>query len=84
MSDDIIMYGTDWCGDCHRSRRLLDAHAIPYRFVNIDDHPQAEALVIHINHGRRRVPTLVFADGSTLTEPSDATLAAKLGLPGPS
>lgn len=81
MSDDIIMYGTDWCGDCHRSRRLLDAHNILYRFVNIDDDPHGEALVIHINHGRRRVPTLVFADGSTLAEPSDPALAAKLGLP---
>ena len=81
-SDDqeIVVYGTGWCGDCHRSRRFLDQHQIHYRWVDVDREPGATELVVAINHGRRSVPTIVFPDGSTLTEPSNAELGRKLGI----
>ena len=77
---DLIMYGTTWCPDCTRSKRLLDRHQVPYRWINIDEDPDAAALVMRLNRGRRIVPTLVFPDGSLLAEPSDAQLARQLGL----
>jgi glutaredoxin-like protein len=78
--DAIIVYGTDWCGDCHRTRRFLDRNQIPYQWVDADADPRASQLIRMINKGRRSVPTLVFPDGSTLTEPSNLDLARKLGL----
>ncbi|MGH2459494.1 MAG: glutaredoxin domain-containing protein [Chloroflexota bacterium] len=77
---ELIVYGTAWCGDCHRSRRFLDRHGIPYRWIDLDADPASVARVLGINHGNRSVPTLLFSDGSTLTEPSDAELAKKLGI----
>lgn len=77
---EIIVYGTTWCGDCFRTRRFLDKHAIPYEWVNIDKDPGGEQIVLKNNHGMRSVPTIVFRDGSILVEPSNSVLAQKLGL----
>jgi len=76
----IICYGTIWCPDCHRTRRLFDDYNIPYQWVNIDRDPQAEAFVKKVNNGNRSVPTIVWPDGSILVEPSRKDLARKLGL----
>jgi glutaredoxin-like protein len=80
-SDDaIIVYGTAWCGDCYRTRRFLDRHQIPYEWIDVDTDRRASAMVRTLNGGRRTVPTLVFPDGSVMTEPSDRELAHKLGI----
>ena len=82
MSDDrpVIMYGTLWCGDCHRSKAFLDEHGIAYEFIDIDEDPAAATIVERIQRGGRSVPTILFPDGATLIEPSDAELGAKLGI----
>lgn len=79
-STEIIFYGTRWCGDCRRTRAFLDRHGIAYHWIDIDQDPEAAAHVERLNRGFRSVPTLVWPDGSMLVEPSNAQLAAKLGL----
>jgi mycoredoxin len=74
------MYSTNWCGDCHRSKRFLEAHHIPFEEINIEEDPQAAEIVIAINKGARSVPTIIFPDGSVLVEPSNLALAGKLGI----
>ncbi len=69
-TEKIIVYGTTWCGDCKRTRAYLDQHQIVYDWIDIDRDPQARAYVESVNHGCRSVPTIVFADGSILVEPS--------------
>jgi glutaredoxin-like protein len=76
----IVMYGTGWCSDCRRARKFLTQNRIHYEFVDIDQDLQARARVEALNHGMRSVPTIVFADGSVLVEPSDLELAEKFGL----
>ncbi len=76
----IIVYGTDWCGDCHRTRRFLDQNQIPYEWVDADDDPRAVDIIRKINNGRRSVPTLVFPDGTVMSEPSNLALGRKLGI----
>jgi thioredoxin reductase (NADPH) len=76
----ITVYGAHWCPDCRRSKQFLGEHQIPYHWVDIEQDPAAEQLVIAKNEGKRIIPTIVFEDGSFLVEPSNATLAVKLGL----
>jgi thioredoxin reductase (NADPH) len=76
----ITVYGAHWCPDCRRSKQFLGEHQIPYRWVNIEDDRAGEAFVLEANGGRRIIPTIVFPDGSTVAEPSNAELAARLGL----
>ena len=80
MSDDkaIIMYGTTWCGDCHRSKRVFDERGVAYRWVNIETEPEAAARMMELNGGRQSVPTILFPDGSVLVEPSNRELAQHL------
>ena len=76
----IVVYGTSWCGDSRRARRLLDEHQIVYEWIDIDQNMEARKFVEQVNHGFRSVPTIIFPDGSRLTEPSTSELMAKLGL----
>ncbi len=76
--DRLTVYGTSWCGDCARSRSLLDGRGTPYDWVDIDGDREGEVVVLRANRGSRSVPTIVFEDGSILVEPSDRTLAAHL------
>ena len=76
----ITLYGAHWCPDCRRSKQFLGEHQIPYEWVDIEQDAVAEQFVIEKNDGKRIIPTIVFGDGSHLTEPSNAELAAKLGL----
>ena len=76
----IEIYGTRWCGDCSRSKRLMDKYSVTYNWTDIDEHPEFQDLVKSINNGRNVVPTIVFPDGSSLSQPSDSELMKKLGL----
>lgn len=78
----VIMYSTRWCPDCRRAKAFLDRHSVPYTVVDIDQDLEAARYVVRVNGGMRRVPTIVFSDGSALVEPSNAELARKLGIPG--
>jgi thioredoxin reductase (NADPH) len=77
---EITVYGAYWCPDCRQSKQFLGEHQIPYVWVDIEANKAAEEFVIRKNNGKRLIPTIVFADGSFLVEPSNAELASKLGL----
>jgi mycoredoxin len=76
--DQITMYSADWCGDCRRSKRLLDELGVEYTIVDVDSDLAAADKVIEINGGAKSIPVIVFSDGTHLTEPSDIDLKAKL------
>ncbi len=75
---DVTLYGTAWCGDCRRSRRCLDRNGVAYRYIDIDGQAELANLVERLNGGLCRLPTIVFADGSVLVEPSDRMLEEKI------
>ncbi len=72
------MYSADWCGDCRRSKRLLDELNVEYTLIDIEADSAAADKVIEINGGMKSIPVIVFADGTHMTEPSDIDLTAKL------
>lgn len=78
MSATFTMYSTPWCGYCHRLKSQLDREGIPFDVVDIEQQPEAAALVEKVNNGNQTVPTLVYSDGSAQTNPSLAQVKAKL------
>jgi glutaredoxin-like protein len=72
------MYSASWCGDCRRSKRLLDNLKVNYTLVDVENDPLAAAKVKEINGGLQSIPVIVFQDGTHLTEPSDKDLTKKL------
>lgn len=79
-SDSIVVYSTVWCPDCKRAKQFFGEHRVPYVNIDIEQDAEAMAFVEKANDGKRIIPTIVFPDGSILVEPSNAELAAKLGL----
>ena len=80
MTDQIIVYSTVWCPDCKRAKKFFNDHRIQYTNIDIEKDAEAMEYVEQVNQGMRIIPTIVFPDGSTLSEPSNAELARKLGI----
>jgi len=74
----FTMYSTPWCGYCHRLKAQLEREGIPFDVVDIEQQPEAAAIVERVNNGNQTVPTLVYADGSAQTNPSIAQVKEKL------
>jgi mycoredoxin len=81
MSNSLTMYSTPWCGYCRRLKGQLERAGIAYTEVDIEQHPDAAELVAKVNDGNKTVPTVVFPDGSALTNPSVAQVVERLGAP---
>jgi mycoredoxin len=74
----FTMYTTSWCGFCSRLKSGLEREGISYDEVDIERTDGAAEIVMEVNGGNRTVPTLVFADGTALTNPSVKEVKAKL------
>jgi mycoredoxin len=66
----VTMFTTSWCGFCFRLKAQLDRAGIAVHEVDIEADAQAADFVGSVNGGNHTVPTLLFTDGSTLTNPS--------------
>jgi mycoredoxin len=72
------MYSTTWCGYCYRLRTQLDREGIDYTVVDIEQDPDAADYVMSVNGGNQTVPTVRFADGTALTNPSIVQVKERL------
>ena len=79
-SPQIRMFGAPWCPDCQRAKQFMAEQRIAFEWNDIDRDERARAYVQQVNDGKQIIPTIVFDDGSILVEPSNAELAAKLGI----
>lgn len=66
----LTIYTTSWCGYCVRLKGQLDRAGIDYKTVDIENDPTAEQLVRDANNGNATVPTVLFTDGTVMTNPS--------------
>jgi mycoredoxin len=74
----LTMYSTSWCGYCRKLKMALKSQGIAYTDIDIDADPAAAEFVASVNGGNRTVPTVRFADGSTLTNPDIREVEGKL------
>ena len=72
---------TRWCGYCIRLKSQLDRAGIEFREIDIEDHADGAAIVAQLNDGNLTVPTVLFDDGSALTNPSAAQVKSRLNWP---
>ncbi len=78
MLNNIKFYSTEWCGDCIRSKKLLEKLGITYEEIDIDFNKEAYKKVSELQNRKPRIPTIVFDDGSYLVEPTDVELLEKI------
>lgn len=78
MSGQLTMYTTQWCGFCRNLKNQLARVGIEMAEVDIERDPAAAEFVMSVNGGNQTVPTVVFPDGSVLTNPSANQVRARL------
>ena len=76
----ITMFSTSWCGYCNRLKQQLTSAGIGYTEVNIEEVPGTAEVVEKANGGNQTVPTVIFPDGSTATNPSVIEVKQRLGV----
>ena len=79
-NNKIIVYSTQWCSDCNRTKFFFDEYGIDYEEIDVDEDADGLALVKKINQGHRVVPTVIFPDGTIFVEPPNSAIATKLSL----
>ncbi|MGD9988147.1 mycoredoxin [Pseudonocardia sp.] len=81
MAQQLTMYSTTWCGYCRRLKLQLDEAGIQYKEIDIERNADAARFVEGVNGGNQTVPTVLFPDETTATNPSFAQVKAKLDVP---
>jgi mycoredoxin len=79
VAQPLTMYTTTWCAFCRRLKSQLAAQGIEMAEVNIEEDPAAAEYVMSVNGGNQTVPTVLFPDGSALTNPSAKMVVQRLG-----
>lgn len=74
----LTMYSTTWCGYCRRLKSQLEREGIGHEVVDIEQDPAAAEFVMGVNGGNQTVPTVLFSDGSALTNPSIVQVKQRL------
>jgi glutaredoxin len=80
--DEITMYCTTWCVDCRLAKQFLKDRGVNFVEVNIDEDVDAEDLVLAVNDGRRKVPTIKVGDRFFACSPFDPyQFSSELNIP---
>jgi glutaredoxin len=80
--EEITLYGTAWCVDCRRAKQFFKDRGVNFVEVNIDEDVDAEDLVLEVNEGRRKVPTIKVGERFFACSPFDPyQLAEELKIP---
>ncbi len=79
MAQPLTMYTTTWCAFCKRLK-AASWHGRGSRWPRSTSRrtPAAADFVMSVNGGFQTVPTVVFPDGSALTNPSVAQVKQRL------
>jgi mycoredoxin len=80
MAESIVMYTSRFCFHSQSVERFFKSQSIPVEYINIDGNQEARENLMAINRGYASVPTLLFPDGTQLTEPSLGEIKSKLGI----
>ncbi|NNG47338.1 MAG: NrdH-redoxin [Deltaproteobacteria bacterium] len=58
MAKKILMYTTTRCPDCRATKNFLASKGLSYEEINIEENPDAAEIVMKLNDGMKKVPTL--------------------------
>jgi mycoredoxin len=78
VAQPLTMYTTTWCAFCRRLKSQLAADGIEISEINIEEDPAAADFVMSVNGGNQTVPTVVFPDGTAMTNPSAKDVKQRL------
>jgi thioredoxin reductase (NADPH) len=79
--EGVRVLGSRWSPPSYATRDFLSRNQIPYHWIDVEqDAAMRETALSATGNDLSRLPVVVLTDGTTLTQPSQADLAAKIGL----
>lgn len=78
--EGIRVIGNRWSPQSHDMKDFLARNQIPYQWLDVELSEEAQKLAAFANCDRLSLPLVLFADGSTLLQPSIPEVAEKIGL----
>jgi thioredoxin reductase (NADPH) len=76
---EIKLVGHRWSARSSEVREFLARNQVPYRWYAADE-PEGQRLLAAAGADERALPVVITPDGDPLIEPTDADLAARVGL----
>lgn len=73
-----LVYSAPWCGYCVRLKAQMDREGVAYEEIDVDANPEVLPKLERLNDGQWIIPTVEFADGSALVNPSLAAVLAHM------
>jgi thioredoxin reductase (NADPH) len=80
IGPNLTVYSAPWCPHCKRVKKFLAAHRVPYDMLDLDEDAANIKRLKELQKGGQIIPTVVYADGTHDVNPSDETLARRIGL----
>jgi glutaredoxin len=77
-TDQVLLFGADWCGDCRRTKTWLRRNDVPFTVIDTDVDPDARERAAEIAGGLQNIPVVLTPDGTVLVEPTSVELATTL------
>src|SRR3954452_10942937 len=77
--DDVRVVGHHWSARSYKTRDFLARNAVPYRWFSVEE-PEGQRLLAAAEASPEEVPVVLCPDGTVLRAPTDAELAAVVGL----
>ena len=78
--EGVRIVGSRWAPQSYSTRDFLSRNQIPYQWIDVDQDDSIRELIVSTGGDLSRLPVVLLADGTMLTTPSNAELAARVGL----
>jgi thioredoxin reductase (NADPH) len=78
--EGLRVIGPRWSLKDHQVRDFLSRNQVPYVWLDPEQNDEALQLLAKYKLDEHKLPAVLFADGSSLAQPSQTELAAKIGL----
>ncbi len=76
-TEHVTVFATTWCPFCKQLIAGLEDAGIPFDAWDVEEHDDLSEWVKSVNNGNRIVPTVLYSDGTTATNPPAEEVAAK-------
>jgi thioredoxin reductase (NADPH) len=77
---NLRLIGDRWSASSHALRQFLVRNLVPYRWMDVETDPQAQALLQLARADAGRLPVVLLDDGEMLVQPDLPVLAERIGL----
>lgn len=78
--EGIRVIGNRWSAHSHQVKDFLARNQVPYQWLDIELSEEAQNLVKYAECDHLQLPLVLFADGSSLLQPTNVQIAEKIGL----